>query len=168
MEWTDGQIKELEMLARRSPVAYVRVKALAVLNVARGRSRQEVAQIVCAHRQSVGVWIRRYRAEGAAGFPVAQGRGKPAQVDGQELESYLRQSPRRFGLSQNRWTLRALARTVPSLKGLTDSGVYRALIRLNLRYKRGQPHVHSPDPAYAEKKGAWSRPFGKPARVQKR
>lgn len=157
MEWTDEQIEELEMLARRSPVPYVRVKALAVLNVARGRSRQEVAEIVCAHRESVGIWVRRYRTEGAAGFAVAQGRGKPAQVDGEELESYLRQSPRRFGLSQNRWTLRALARTVPSLKGLTDSGVYRALIRLGFRYKRGQPYLHSPDPGYAEKRGAWSR-----------
>lgn len=168
MEWSDEHIKELEMLARRSPVPYVRVKALAVLNVARGRSRQEVAEIVCAHRQSVGIWARSYRAEGAAGFAVAQGRGKPAQVDGEELESYLRQSPRRFGLSQNRWTLRALARTVPSLRGLTDSGVYRALIRLGFRYKRGQPHLHSPDPEYAEKRGAWSRLSGKPAPVQER
>jgi len=168
MEWTDAQIKELQMLARRSPVPYVRVKALAVLNVARGRLRQEVAEIVCAHRVSVGAWVRHYRAEGAAGFAVARGRGKPPQVDGQELETYLRQSPRHFGLSQTRWTLRALARTVPSLKGLTDSGVYRALVRLGLRYKRGQPHVHSPDPQYEEKRGAWSRPLGKPAPAQER
>ena len=139
-----------------------------MLNVTRGRSRQEVAEIVCAHRQSVGIWVRSYRAAGATGFAVAQGRGKPAQVDGEELENYLLQSPRRFDLSQNRWTLRALARTVPSLKGLTDSGVYRALIRLGLRYKRGQPHLHSPDPKYAEKRGAWSRLSGKPAPVQER
>ena len=168
MEWTDGQIKELMMLARRSPVPYVRVKALAVLNVARGRSRQEVARIVCAHRQSVGVWVHSYRAEGAGGFVVAQGRGKPAQVNGEELGNYLHQSPRQFGLSQNRWTLRALARTVPSLKGLTDSGVYRALVRLDLSYKRGQPHLHSPDPQYTEKKGAWSRLCGKPAPIQEK
>ncbi len=168
MQWSDDQINELEALARRSPVPYVRVKALAVLNVARGRSRQAVAQIVCAHRASVGSWVRRYRAAGAAGFAVGQGRGKPPQVDGEELEQYLRQSPRQFGLSQNRWTLRALARSVPSLKGLTDSGVYRALIRLGFRYKRGQPHLYSPDPAYAEKRGAWSRPFGKPAPVPER
>ena len=168
MEWTDEQIKELELLARRSHVPYVRVKGLAVLNVARGRSRQEVAQIVCAHRASVSSWVRRYRAEGAAGFAVARGRGKPAQVDGEELARYLRQSPRHFGLSQNRWTLRALARTVPSLKGLTDSGVYRALVRLGFRYKRGQPYLHSPDPAYEEKRGAWSGPWRRPAPVPER
>jgi transposase len=66
----------------------VRVKALAVLNVTRGRSRQEVAEIVCAHRQSVGIWVRSYRAAGATGFAVAQGRAKPAQVDGEELENF--------------------------------------------------------------------------------
>lgn len=168
MEWTDEQIKELRVLARRSPAPYVRVKALAVLNVARGRCRQEVADIVCAHRVSVGTWVRRYRAEGAASFAVAEGRGKPPKVDGEELESYLRQSPRLFGLSQTRWTLRALARTVPSLKGLTDSGVYRALVRLGLGYKRGQPHVHSPDPQYEEKRGGCNRPFRKPALARKR
>src|SRR3972149_4691880 len=102
MEWTDEQIKELELLARRSHVPYVRVKGLAVLNVARGRSRQEVAQIVCAHRASVSSWVRRYRAEGAAGFAVARGRGKPAQVDGGELARYQRQLPRTFGLLQKR------------------------------------------------------------------
>lgn len=168
MEWSDGQIKELEMAARRSLVPYIRVKALAVLNVARGRTRQEVAGIVCAHRESVGIWVRRYRKEGVAGLTVARGRGRLAQVDGTELETYLRQSPQNFGLSQNRWTLRALARTVPSLKGLTDSGVYRALVRLGFGYKRGQPHVHSPDPAYGEKRGAWSRSLGRPAPIQER
>lgn len=168
MEWSDEQKKELEMVARSSPVPYIRVKALAVLNVVRGRTRQEVAGIVCAHRESVGIWVRRYRKEGVAGLAVAQGRGRLAQVDGEELETYLRQSPRNFGLSQNRWTLRALARTVPSLKGLTDSGVYRALVRLGFRYKRGQPHLHSPDPTYVEKRGAWSRPWAKPAPIQGR
>lgn len=168
MEWSDKQIRELETLARRSPVPCLRVKAVAVLNVARGRPRQEVAEIVCAHRESVGIWVQRYRKEGAAGLAVARGRGRQAQVDGAELEIYLRQSPRNFGLPQNRWTLRALAGTVPSLKGLTDSGVYRALVRLGFRYKRGQPYMHSPDPTYEEKRGAWSRPLGKPAPAPER
>jgi transposase len=161
MEWTDEQIGELEKLARTAPRPSVRVKALAVLNVARGRSRQEVAAIVCAHRESVGAWVRRYRTEGVAGFQVAPGRGKPRQVDERELEEYLRQSPRHFGVPQTRWTLSALAQTVPSLKGWTPSGVYRALVRLGFRYKRGQPHLHSPDPAYGGKRGAWSRPSRK-------
>lgn len=161
MEWTAEQIAELEQLVRTAPRPAVRVKALAVLNVARGRTRQEVAEIVCAHRESVGTWVRRYRAEGAVGFQIAPGRGKRRQVDERELAEYLRQSPRHFGVPQTRWTLSALAQTVPSLKGWTPSGVYRALVRLGFRYKRGQPHLHSPDPQYEEKRGAWSKPSRK-------
>ncbi len=158
MEWTEAQMRELRAAVRTSPVPYIRVKALAVLNVARGATRQEVAALVCAHRASVGEWVRRYRQEGVAGLAVAAGRGRRAQVDGAEVATYLRQSPRTFGVAQSRWTLSALAGTVPSLQGMTDSGVYRALVRLGFRYKRGQPRVHSPDPAYEEKRGAWSRP----------
>ncbi len=158
MEWTEAQLRELQAAVRTSPVPYIRVKALAVLNVARGLTRHDVAGLVCAHRVSVGAWVRRYRQDGLAGLAVAPGRGRRAQVDGAEVATYLRQSPRTFGVAQSRWTLRALARTVPSLQGLTDSGVYRALGRLGFRYTRGQPHGHSPDPAYGKKKGAWSRP----------
>ncbi len=40
MEWTEAQMRELRAAMRTSPVPYIRVKALAVLNVAvalRGR-----------------------------------------------------------------------------------------------------------------------------------
>lgn len=168
MEWTSKQMEELEKLARRSPKAYVRVKALAVLNVARGRHRQEVAAMFGVHRVSVGLWVRRYRELGASGLEVAPGRGRRPQVDRQEVEDYVRQSPRRFGLDQTRWTLRALALTVPSLRGFTEAGVYQALRRLGFRYKRGQPHLHSPDPEYLEKRGSWSRPSPRPGTSQGR
>ena len=49
-------MRELTVAVRTSPVPYIRVKALAVLNVARGSTRQEVAALVCAHRASVGAW----------------------------------------------------------------------------------------------------------------
>ena len=97
MEWTEAQMRELRAAMRTSPVPYIRVKALAVLNVARGATRQEVAALVCAHRASVGEWVRRYRQEGVAGLAVAAGRGRRAQVDGAEVATYLRQSPRTFG-----------------------------------------------------------------------
>lgn len=157
MEWSQTQVEELEQLVRHAPAPHVRVKAVAILNVARGRSQQEVAELVCAHRESVSRWVQRYRAAGAAGLAVATGRGRRPRVAGEEVAGYLRQSPRQFGVAQTRWTLRALASVVPSLRGFTESGVQRALVRLGFRYKRGQPAVHSPDPEYGEKRGAWSR-----------
>jgi hypothetical protein len=58
----------------------VRVKALAVLNVTRGRSRQEVAEIVCTHRQSVGICSDEasfYRQPSQAWLGASLGRAQP-------------------------------------------------------------------------------------------
>jgi hypothetical protein len=54
------------------------------------------------------------------------------------------------------------------LKGFTDAGVYYALVRAGFRYKRGQPHLHSPDPEYEEKRGGWLRPSRRPVPTQEK
>jgi DDE superfamily endonuclease len=69
----------------------------------------------------------------------------------------LRQSPRTLGLPRARWTLRLLAGVLLWLSGLSDSGVHRLLRRLELRYRRGQAHLHSPDPDYQAKLAAVAR-----------
>lgn len=157
MAWTTHQLDELRRLAKRDPHAYVRTKAMALINAARGRTYTEIGAMLGVHRETVGRWVKRFDERGIAGLFIAPGRGRKPQADLQELASYVRQSPRGFGRARTRWTLRTLAETVPSLRGMTDSGVYRALDRAGVRYKRGQPAVHSPDPAYGEKRGVWSR-----------
>lgn len=149
--------EELRTLMRRAEKPYVRMKATALWNLARGKSRQEVAGFLGVSLVSVAAWVTRYRQEGVAGLAVRPGRGRKARASASEVEAYLRQSPRAFGLSQTRWTLRALAQAVPSLRGFTAAGVWKVLERAGFRYKRGQPSLHSPDPAYAEKRGRWSR-----------
>jgi transposase len=67
-------------------------------------------------------------------------------VDAREVEEYVRQSPLHFGMPRTRWTLQELARTAPSLAGLRPSGVWEALRRLGISYKRAEPWLHSPDP----------------------
>jgi transposase len=157
MPWTAAQTIELQRLAKSAPQAYVRVKAAALLGAAHGHSYTELADVFGIHRETIGRWAARYRRRGAASFAVAPGRGRRARADLEVLAHYVRQSPRQFGLTQTRWTLRALAQTVPSLGGMCESSVLRALQRAGFRYKRGQPTVHSPDPAYGEKRGGWSR-----------
>lgn len=159
--FTAEQRKELLDLAKHAPQGYVRMKALVVWNVASGRSQSEVARFMPVSRASVNSWVKCYLSQGTAGFLIKKGRGRKGKANREEIENCLRQSPRQFGLQQTRWTLRALAESVPSLKGFTDSGVYRVLVRMGYRYKRGQPHVHSPDPLYSEKRGPWERPSTK-------
>lgn len=143
----------LTVLMRRAPKAYVRRKATALWNLAQGRSRTEVAAYLGVSRVSLYRWQRRFEAEGVAGLSMRPGRGRPRQARPEEIEAVLRQSPRNFGRPQTRWTLNTLAQVVPSLQGFTDSGVWRALRRSGFSYIRGQPLLHSPDPAYDEKRG---------------
>jgi len=148
-----AQERELLSLSRHSNLSHVRLKALAVYNVSQGISRTKVAGILGVERRSIGRWVQRYMSEGAACFNIRTGRGRKTRIVGEEMDQYLRQSPKQFGLANTRWTLGLLKEVVPGMKGMTDSGVWRALKRLGYRYKRGQPLVHSPDPEYGEKRG---------------
>lgn len=74
----------------------------------------------------------------------------PEQV--QEVREMLAQTPENFGLEQSRWQLSLIGKGCPWLRGYCLSGIWRVLRFLRLPYKRGQQHLHSPDPAYVEKK----------------
>jgi len=150
---SEVDLSELEALMRRASKAYIRRKATALWNLGQGRTQREVAAFLGVSRASVVSWQKRFRTEGIAGLGLRPGRGRPRRAQPEEIEAALRQSPRNFGIPQTRWTLATLAQVVPSLKGFTDSGVWRALRRNDLSYKRGQPLLHSPDPAYDLKRG---------------
>ena len=157
MEVSDEGRKELERVARHGEPAYVRPKALALLNLADGRPVREVARTFRRSRQALYDWRRRFAEDGVAGLWVRPGRGRKPTADLDELARYVRQSPRRFGMARTRWTLAALAQVVPSVRGFSPYGVQKALARAGIRYKRGQPSVHSPDPDYEQKKGLWTK-----------
>jgi transposase len=158
MELSDEQRQELTHLARQGQPAYLRAKALVVLNLGDGRSVTEVARIFRVSRESVYEWRNRYSGQGVAGLRVHAGRGRKPRADLQQVQDYVRQSPRQFAVPLTRWTLASLARVVPSLKGFSPYGVQKALARAGIGYKRGQPSLHSPDPDYEQKKGRWSKP----------
>jgi transposase len=151
MEFSAEQLAELKQAGHRHPKAGVRVKALAVLAVARGHSFTAAAEMFDATYHSVSTWTRGYLDQGLTAFEVAPGRGRPPQVDDRELQAYALQRPRQFGHNCSRWTLALLAQTVPSLRGLTPAGVRQALLRCGLSYKRGQAWLSSPDPDFEKK-----------------
>jgi transposase len=51
----------------------------------------------------------------------------------------------------SRWTLAALSKAVAWMACLKEAAVCRMLRRLGVRYRRGQEHLHSPDPDYDAK-----------------
>lgn len=153
---SDRERAELDRLSRTHPQAGMRLKALAVRAVAMGHTRQQVGAILRVSPYSVGQWYRAYQRGGWAALQIRPGRGRRSRVDAREVEEYVRQSPRNFGIAQTRWTLQLLAEKVPSLAGLHPSAVWHVLRRLGISYKRAEPWLHSPDPDYV-KKNARSR-----------
>ncbi len=157
MKSSSQQPDGLEWMARHANPAYVRVKALALLHLTQGQSPTEVAAWLRVSRAVLYLWRARYKEKGIEGFRVRPGRGPKGRADAEEIERYLRQSPRAFGVHRTRWTLQALADTVPSLRGFSRYGVQKALARAGYHYKRGQPWLHSPDPEYEKKKRRWTK-----------
>ena len=135
----------------------MRVKVIAIRAVALGASRQRIGGLLNVSPYSVGQWSKAYEQGGLKALEIRPGRGRPSQVDAKEIEEYVRQSPRNFGLARTRWTLQLLAEQVPSLKGLRPHAVWYALQRAGINYKRVTPWLHSPDADYV-KKNATSRP----------
>lgn len=168
MKLTDRQFHELDQAARRHHDAHVRSRALAVRAVALGHTRQEVGRMLPFTPYSIGQWCCAYERDGLAAFQIAPGRGRQSHVDEAQVRDCLRRSPERFGLTQTRWTLQALGQACPTLAGMSERGILDVLHRLGLRYKRGQPWIHSPDPQYAEKKTPSKRPTGRRSKTRRR
>ena len=151
MDWSQAQLKELADAGHHHPKPGARVKACAVLAVARGNTYSDVGAMFDVNYHTVSSWARGYRERGLAAFGIAAGRGRRRRVNDQELEDYALQSPRNFGIDRSRWTLRLLAEAVPSLRGFSHAGVLYALRRCGISYKRGQAWMLSPDPEYEKK-----------------
>lgn len=69
----------------------------------------------------------------------------------------VRRAPRCLGIERTRWTLASVGQACDWLADHTPSGVGRVLDALGVTLKRGRDYVHSPDPAYEEKRAAIAR-----------
>jgi transposase len=73
------------------------------------------------------------------------------------LRAIVQEDPRQHGIPRSRWRLADLQVVVPALASYSRSGLSRLCKRLGLSRQRGRLHLHSPDPAYAEKVGRLDR-----------
>lgn len=154
----------LEQMRDHHPKAYLREEAAGLLKIAEGHSGRWVAREgLHKPRQPDTVYggANNYRKEGLAGLYVKPGRGrKPAlaapyaedpKKAREALHHVIGRDPRQLGEERTRWTLASLQRASGILQQRTPSGVWKALKRLGVSYKRARDYVHSPDPQYAEK-----------------
>jgi len=72
-----------------------------------------------------------------------------AHAPGEEARQGI--APTAEGPPPSRWTLRAVRASIPCLRGMSLSGVWRALRREGLGLRTARVRQHSPDPDYAAK-----------------
>ena len=146
----------------RSPDAFVVRRCQALLKSAAGYTPGQIHAQLGWSDQSVRRYIRAFDQEGLACLQPKSKRPQRVQprLDAaarEQLRTWLRQSPRDFGLPTSRWTLDGLA-TVCFARGLTPQRVSRetirqAVLRLGLSWQRAKRWLEAADPAYARKKG---------------
>lgn len=88
--------------------------------------------------------------EGCTSQCVESGVFPPEQI--KALQEMLHQPPTNYQIRTSRWTLKEVQQACDWLKQYSLSGVWKVLRAYRLHYKRGQQHLHSPDPEYCQKR----------------
>lgn len=167
--WNEEQMQELDQARKQHPVPHVRCKALALWNLGRGKNQTEVADFFGVFRHAVLSWTRRYQQHGLAGLEVEEGRGRPSRVDEAEVRRAIEQTPRNYGIAQERWTLESLRQAVPSLRQFQSlRSIGYVLARMGMAPKRGQYRRCSPDPDYQKKKNTRRPVSDKPSKTRRK
>ena len=161
-ELSGAERAQLEASLRAASAFTVR-RAQIVLLSAAGRPSRAIAAGLCCTVQTVRNAIRAFNRHGLAALIAASSRPKSAspmldQAKLEQLRAILHQSPRTFGQARSTWTLALLAQVAHeqglSAIVLSQETIRRALLRLEVGWKRAQRWLTSPDPTYAHKKAA--------------
>ena len=161
-EPSDAERAQLAASLRAASAFTVRRAQIVRLSAA-GRPPRVIAQSLCCAVQTVRNAIRAFNRHGLAALRAGSSRPKSAApvLEGAKLEqlrALLHQSPRVFGQAKSTWTLALLAQVAHeqglSPTVLSQETIRRALVRLEVGWKRAKRWLTSPDPAYAHKKGA--------------
>jgi transposase len=153
---TAAQRRRLARERDRATDARVYRRAVALLQLDRGRPAAEVAALLGVTRQAVYRWAAAFaRAGDPAALADAPRAGRPRLLDDEGLdllEAVLGWDPQDLGLPHAGWTVPLLARTLAIGTGREPSGdtVRRALRDLRYTWKRFR-YVLAPDPEREKK-----------------
>lgn len=141
--------KELERLSKsRTDEARLVERAKIVLGCLAGRRNDEVASELSLQAATVGVWRKRFAAEGLAGLQDRARSGKPPVYPAQELrQRILKQleAPPPAGLAS--WDGGTLAKVLK----VSDDVVWRTLRKEGIQLRRLRSWCVSTDPEFAAK-----------------
>jgi transposase len=140
----------------RAAVGRVAMRALMVLWRAEGLTTLEIGQRLDCHRDTISLWIERYRTHGPEGLKDETRPGRPprlSQANREHAEALLEQPPPDDAAPRACWTLPRL-RAV--LLGVTATAfcletLRRIVHQLGFRFRRPRLWAHQHDPETFEK-----------------
>lgn len=142
---SDADRKQLEItLSHRPPDSAERRHACAILLLNGGTSPAAVAAHLKTTPRTVYQWLRRWREEGFKGLSDRTPRKRQPFSDDRyiaTLVEILMQTPLRYRMSADRWSVALLRENMHSITGtmLGDRQMRRLLHRLGYRYKYAPP-----------------------------
>lgn len=108
---------ELEKLLKQGSLPARKFKrALAILELDRGRTFTAVAQTVGATKQSVSTWAKKYREMGLAGLDDKPIPGRPIKISGEERAKITALACSDAPEGHSQWSLRLLAEKAVELE----------------------------------------------------
>lgn len=155
LKLTPHQIWELREFARGA-VGRVAFRALMVIWRAEGLTTLEIAERLGCHRETVSLWIERYRSLHLVGLKDDPRSGRPPSLDGptrDQIETLLDQPAPETDRPCAFWTLPHL-RTVMSQVASKTFGIEtlrRTVHQLGFRFRRPRLWAHKEDPESFEK-----------------
>jgi len=155
LELTPVQIWELRELSRTA-VGRVALRALMVLWRAEGLTTLEIAARLDCHRDTVSLWIERYRTLGLSGLEDEPRPGRPRHLDPgtrEQVEAVLDQPPPETEQPHACWTLPHLRTLFLEVapKAFSLSTLRRVVHDLGFRWRRPRLWAHKEDPEAFEK-----------------
>jgi transposase len=150
LELTASQSWELRELTR-SAVGRVALRALMVLWRAEGLTTLEIAQRLDCHRDTVSLWIERYRTLGVVGLQDEPRPGRPPQLDGaarEQAEALLEGPTEEAARPRACWTLAYLrTRLLPLVPAAFSRETLRRTVHaLGFVCRRPRLWAHQEDP----------------------
>jgi putative transposase len=114
---SESERTQLESLLKQGSLPARKFKrALAILELDRGRTFTAVAQTVGATKQSVSTWAKKYREHGLAGLEDKPIPGRPITISGQERAKITALACSDAPEGHSQWSLRLLAEKAVELQ----------------------------------------------------
>jgi transposase len=146
----------------RSSDAFTLRRSQILLASAAGQRASEIGRDLQVDTDTALNAIRAFNTRGLASLSRRSSRAQVIHFalppeNTEPLKAILHQSPRAFGKEASRWTLDLLAEVAAeqgrATHKLTPEGMRQVLLRAGIQWQRAKCWIHSPDPAYARKKG---------------